>query len=33
MAEKRINVLPVVDKRMKVVGMLDIQDLVGWPVL
>lgn len=33
MAEKRINVLPVVDKKMKVVGMLDIQDLVGWPVL
>ncbi|MBI3828801.1 MAG: KpsF/GutQ family sugar-phosphate isomerase [Planctomycetes bacterium] len=33
MAQKHINALPVVDKRMKVVGLLDIQDLVGWPVL
>lgn len=33
MAQKRINALPVVDARMKVVGLLDIQDLVGWPVL
>ncbi|MCZ7648588.1 MAG: KpsF/GutQ family sugar-phosphate isomerase [Planctomycetota bacterium] len=33
MAEKRINALPVVDRRGKAVGILDIQDLVGWPVL
>ncbi|MCW8132557.1 MAG: KpsF/GutQ family sugar-phosphate isomerase [Planctomycetota bacterium] len=33
MAQKRINALPVVDKKMKVLGLLDIQDLVGWPVL
>jgi CBS domain-containing protein len=33
MAERRINALPVVDTRGKVVGLLDIQDLVGFPVL
>jgi arabinose-5-phosphate isomerase len=33
MAEKKINALPVVNGRMKVVGLLDIQDLVAWPAL
>jgi len=33
MAERHINALPVVDARGKVVGLLDIQDLVGFPVL
>jgi arabinose-5-phosphate isomerase len=33
MAEKHINALPVVNAGGKVVGILDIQDLVGWPVL
>jgi arabinose-5-phosphate isomerase len=33
MAEKHINALPVVNAANKVVGILDIQDLVGWPVL
>lgn len=33
MAERRINALPVLDARRRVVGLLDIQDLVDWPVL
>ena len=33
MAEKHINALPVVKARNRVVGLLDIQDLVGFPVL
>jgi arabinose-5-phosphate isomerase len=33
MAQKKINALPVVDKRGKAIGLLDIQDLVGWPTL
>lgn len=33
MAEKHINALPVVNARGKVVGLLDIQDLVGFPLL
>jgi arabinose-5-phosphate isomerase len=33
MAEKHINALPIVDRRNRVVGILDIQDLVGWPTL
>jgi arabinose-5-phosphate isomerase len=33
MSERRINALPVLDKKHRVVGLLDIQDLVGWPVL
>jgi arabinose-5-phosphate isomerase len=33
MARKHINALPVVNRGGKVVGILDVQDLVGWPVL
>jgi CBS domain-containing protein len=33
MAEKHINALPVVKADGRVVGLLDIQDLVGFPVL
>ncbi|GMV79579.1 MAG: putative phosphosugar isomerase [Planctomycetota bacterium] len=33
MGAKRINVLPVLDRRGRVVGLLDIQDLVSLPVL
>lgn len=33
MAEKHINALPVVKSHGRVVGVLDIQDLVGFPVL
>ena len=33
MAQRRINALPVVDAKQRVTGVLDIQDLVGWPVL
>jgi arabinose-5-phosphate isomerase len=33
MAEKHINALPVVGSRGRVVGLMDIQDLVGFPVL
>ena len=32
-AERRINALPVVNAKRVVVGLLDIQDLVAWPVL
>ncbi|MCK6473139.1 MAG: KpsF/GutQ family sugar-phosphate isomerase [Planctomycetes bacterium] len=32
-AERRINALPVVNRKRVVVGLLDIQDLVAWPVL
>jgi arabinose-5-phosphate isomerase len=33
MARRHINALPVVRGGLKVVGLLDIQDLVGWPIL